>query len=46
MDEVRIQCPIWDLSCPYFNNGLCTMYNEDGTHPKDECDDYIYASGN
>ncbi len=42
MEQVRIQCPIVDFSCPYFNKGLCIMYDEDGVHPKDQCDDYMY----
>ena len=39
----NVSCPVYDISCPYFKAGMCTMPEQDGTHPLKECDDYGYA---
>lgn len=33
-------CPVNDLECPYYMDGLCTIGN-----PVKECDDYYYYLG-
>lgn len=36
-------CPTADFTCPYFNLQYCacTMFEEEGTEPAEECDDYM-----
>lgn len=37
----KIYCPVNGWDCPYWRkNGTCSMKEEEGVHPKDECDDY------
>lgn len=37
----EICCPVNGWGCPYWKeNGACSMKEEEGVHPKEECDDY------
>lgn len=42
----NVFCPVYDIGCPYFKAGMCTMPEQDGTHPLKECDDYGFAIEN
>ena len=42
----NVKCPVYDFSCLYFKAGMCTMPEQDGTHPLKECDDYGFAIEN
>lgn len=39
----NVSCPVHDVECPYYKAGICTMPEEDGSHPLKECDDYGFA---
>lgn len=40
-DLKEICCPVNGWGCPYWKeNGACSMKEEEGVHPKEECDDY------
>ena len=40
-ENKKIYCPINDWDCPYWKkDGTCSMREEEGVHPKEECDDY------
>lgn len=42
MNDEKIFCPVNGWVCPYWHeDGTCSMKEEEGTHPKDECDDYM-----
>ena len=37
----KIYCPVNGWDCPYWKkDGTCSMREEEGIHPKEECDDY------
>ena len=37
----EIYCPVNGWDCPYWRqDGTCGMLDEEGTHPRYECDDY------
>lgn len=37
----KIYCPVNGWDCPYWKkDGTCSMREEEGVHPKEECDDY------
>ena len=38
---MKIECPIYDLSCPYCVSGNCCMEEMDGADPHEECDDFF-----
>lgn len=42
----KIYCPAGSFDCPYWReDGSCAMMEEEGCHPKDECDDYYAFTG-
>ena len=38
---MKIECPIYDLSCPYCVGGNCGMEEMDGADPQEECDAFF-----
>lgn len=37
----KLYCPVNGWDCPYWRkDGSCVMKEEEGTHPKEGCDDY------
>ena len=36
--KVKYYCPVSDWSCPYYKSEWCSMYDEEGTSPFEECD--------
>lgn len=49
MEKEKIVCPIEDFYCPYASKWdeenecvYCQMREEDGTHPRDHCDEYQF----
>ena len=41
MEEKVFECPVADVTCPYFKYGNCSMYPEE--NPILECDEASYA---
>ena len=40
-ENEKIYCPVNGWDCPYWRkDGTCKMLEEEGAHPKNECDDY------
>ena len=35
---MKIECPIYDYSCPYCIGGNCCMKEMDGADPREECE--------
>ena len=38
---MKIECPIYDLFCPYCVGGNCCMKEMDGADPHEECDAFF-----
>ena len=38
---MKLECPIYDYSCPYCVRGDCCMEEMDGTDPREECDAFF-----
>ena len=38
---MKIECPIYDYSCPYCVGGNCCMKEMDGADPREECDAFF-----
>lgn len=38
---MKIECPIYDYSCPYCVGGNCCMEEMDGADPHEECDAFF-----
>ena len=38
---MKIECPIYDLSCPYCVGGDCCMEERDGADPHEESDAFF-----
>ena len=38
---MKLECPIYDYSCPYCVRGDCCMEEMDGANPKEECDAFF-----
>ena len=38
---MKIECPIYDCSCPYCIRGNCCMEEMDGADPHEECDAFF-----
>ena len=42
-ENKKIYCPVNGWDCPYWKeDGTCSMKEEEGVHPKEECDDYAF----
>lgn len=38
---MKIDCPAWDITCPYFQNGSCRMSAMGDGDPLEECDAFF-----
>ena len=39
----KIFCPVNGWNCPYWRkDGQCGMIEDEGCHPREECDDYAF----
>lgn len=38
---MKLECPIYDYSCPYCVRGDCCMEEMDGADPREECDAFF-----
>lgn len=38
---MKLECPIYDYSCPYCIRGDCCMEEMDGADPREECDAFF-----
>lgn len=45
MKNVECPSPAAMFECPYWRDGMCTMPEEEGCHPRMECDDYYAYTG-
>ena len=42
---MKIECPIDDYRCPYYNAGNCCMREMEGADPTRECDAFFDIEG-
>ena len=38
---MKLECPIYNYSCPYCIRGDCCMEEMDGADPREECDAFF-----